>query len=129
VNVRWDAVVDRSLVAVDPVCAPARRAAPGPARIIPAHVELFGALVTAGARRSFDLELPAGAAVGDVLAALAGDLGEAFLARVLDPAGRKRSYCRLFVDGVAVEDLQQPLDTASAAAQIEIVLLMGLEGG
>lgn len=129
VNVRWDAVVDRSLIAGETVSAPTRRLTPSRARTILAHVELFGALITAGAKRSFDLDLPGNAAVGDVLALLSRDLGEEFLARVLDPAGNKRSYCRLFVDGVAVEDLQQPLETAADFAQIEIILLMGLEGG
>ncbi len=128
-SVRWDAVVDRSLVPGESVSARMRRLTPRRACTVLAHVDLFGALISAGAKRSFDLDLPGDATVADVLALLAGDLGEEFLDRVLDPAGNKRSYCRLFVDGVAVEDLQQPLETAAGPAQIEIVLLMGLEGG
>jgi hypothetical protein len=127
VHVRWDAVVDRSLVASETASPPVR--SPKRGGNIRAHVELFGALVTNGAPRSFDLELGPDACVRDLLSLLAREMGEDFLGRVLDPAGNKHSYCRLFVDGAAVEDLQQPLEATADPAQIEIILRMGLEGG
>ena len=128
-HVRWDAVVDRSLVTSEIAPAPVRRPGREPGGAVRAHVRLFGALASIGAKRAFELDLPGDAVVGDVVVRLARDLGEEFLSRVLDPAGSKHSYCRLFVDGVAVEDLRAPLEMTADPTQIEIILLMGLEGG
>ena len=95
-NVRWDAVVDPSLVASKTVSAPTRPLAPGRGRTILAHVELFGALITAGAKRSFDLDLPGGASVGAVLELLARDLGAEFLR----PRARSRGKQALLLPAV-----------------------------
>jgi hypothetical protein len=131
-NVRWDAVIDRIATEVDIEKVPpssrrllsSRRA--GDTRV---HVQLFGALASASAERSIQLELPSTATIADVLAALGRRLGESFLARVLDQAGAKHRHCRFFVDGHALEDLQGPIDATNELTQIEIILLIAPEGG
>ncbi len=129
-HVRWDAVVDRSLVETSNARLAVQRVARAePAGNIPVHVQLFGSLASIGTKRSFDFDMPGGAVVRDVLTMLGRGVGEEFLARVLDKSGSKHHYCRLFVDGVAVEDLESPLGTAADPTQIEIILLTGLEGG
>ncbi len=128
-QVRWDAVVDRSLWDIDTASPPLRESERAAAKELRAHVRLFGSLDPNGRNRSFDLTLPQPAFLQDVFRLLAQELGEEFLPRVLDPLGRKHSYCRLFVDGVAVDDANAPLPTSAETAQIEIVLLMGMEGG
>lgn len=128
VNVRWDAVVDRSLWHVDGPAPPTDRAERGPAGPVRIQIRLFGALGAVTARRGLDLVLPRPASLRDVLAAAGRELGEAFRARVLDPAGDKLACCRVFVDGALADRLDAPVG-AGEAAQVEIILLTGLEGG
>ena len=131
-NVRWDAVIDRSatntanLVEKPTSRRAARRSG---ADRVNAHVALFGALASVSAERSIELELPTTATIADVLAALGGRLGEEFLARVLAPGGAKHRHCRLFVDGYPIEDMTMPIDAAAEPTQIEIILLIAPEGG
>jgi len=131
-NVRWDAVVDRAASAVDyykiPPLSP-RAENPQPVGNIQIHLQLFGALASLSVERSLKLELPAPATIADMLAALKERLGESFLARVLDNAGAKHRYCRLFVDGYPVEDLQTLIDVTAHPIEIEIILLIAPEGG
>jgi hypothetical protein len=105
--------------------APPRPVAVPPDARVRAHVRLFGALAAASAERSFQLELPAGTTIAEAL----GALGEPLLARVLDESGAKHRYCRLFVAGQAVEDLQTALDAHADPTEIEIILLIAPEGG
>jgi hypothetical protein len=126
-NIRWDLVVDRK--PADGGTPPPCRSRLGPDHgggRIAVRVQLFGALAVASEQRSLALELPAGATVRDVLATLGHLLGETFLVHVLDAGGAKRRYCRLFVGGYPVEDLQMPL---GATAEIDIILLIAPEGG
>ncbi len=127
-QIRWDAVVDRSLSRVDPAPSPTKRMDGRTAGGVRVQVRLFGALASIGGRRSFEFVMAEPAVLRDVLLALTRELGDAFRARVLDPDGAKLRYCRLFVDGVACEDLDAPLATG-ADAQVEMLLLTGLEGG
>lgn len=131
-NVRWDAVVDRAASAVDyykipPL--PPRAENSRPTGNIQMHLQLFGALASLSAERSIKLELPPPATVADVLAALKERLGEVFLTRVLDETGAKHRYCRLFVDGYPVEDMQTLIDATAHPIEIEIILLILPEGG
>ncbi len=126
-HVRWDAVVDRSLWHDDGPAPPSTRAGCGP-HDIRIRMRLFGALGANAPRRALDLVLPQPASLRDVLEAAGRELGEAFQARVLDPAGQKLAWGRVFVDGRAADDLTANLP-AGEAAQVEIILLTGLEGG
>jgi hypothetical protein len=132
-SVRWDAVISRNAASAAALAEPPPALPRAPSRStadrIKAHVALFGALASASPERSIALELPITATVADVLAALRERLGEAFLARVLDPLGAKHRHCRLFVDGYPVEDLTMPIDAAAEPTQIEIILLIAPEGG
>ena len=127
-NVRWDDVVDSTLV--QSLVLPAVqqcRDEDGPASDVRVHVQLFGALASVTMERTLDLVVSKPTTVGAVVAALGERLGDAFLARVLDETGSKQRYCRLFVAGVPVEDLRTPIDADSIA--IEMILLVAIEGG
>jgi hypothetical protein len=126
-NVRWDDVVDSTLIQSSAVPAVQGRRDDGPASDIRVHVQLFGALASIVTERTLNLVVPKPATVGDVVTALGERLGNAFLTRVLDEAGVKHRYCRLFVAGVPVEDMRTPIDTDSI--EIEMILLVATEGG
>lgn len=129
-SVRWDAAVDRTR-AVFPTTLPLQQPSAGGSvadRIV-VHVQLFGALAAVSAERSLALELPPATTVGDVVRALRERLGDGFAASIIDEAGGKRRCCRLFVDGVPVENLQAVLHPTQEPTQIELILLIALEGG
>jgi hypothetical protein len=127
-NVRWDDVVDSTLVRSSATPAVQRRSdEDGLARDVRVRVQLFGALASIATERTPNLVVPKPATVGDVVTALGERLGDAFLARVLDETGVKRRYCRLFVAGVPIDDLRTPIDADSI--EIEMILLAALEGG
>ena len=127
-NVRWDDVVDFDSHSV---LGHARRSArqdeDGQSSDLRVHVQLFGALASVTTERKLDIVVPKPTTIGAVVAALGERLGEVFLARVLDKAGMKQRYCRLFVAGVQIEDLRTPIDTDSI--EIEMILLVAIEGG
>jgi len=127
-NVRWDDVVDSALVqsSVTPAVQQ-RRDNGGLAGDVRVHVRLFGALASIATERTLNLVMPKLATVGDVVTALGERLGDVFLTRVLDETGVKHRYCRLFVAGVPIEDLQTPINTDSI--EIEMILLVATEGG
>ena len=127
-NVRWDDVVDSTLI--QSLVKPAilqKRDGDSRASDVRVHVQLFGALASITTERTLDIVVPKPTTVGAVVAALGERLGDAFLARVLDKAGTKQRYCRLFVAGVQIEDLRTPIDTDSI--EIEMILLVAIEGG
>jgi molybdopterin converting factor small subunit len=127
-NVRWDDVVDATLVqsSVMPVVQRWRDRG-RPASDVRVHVRLFGALASVAAEQALDLVVAKPATVAAVVAALGERLGEAFLARVIDESGAKQRCCRLFVAGAPIEDLRTPIDTDSI--EIEMILLVAIEGG
>ena len=127
-NVRWDDVVDFAVVQSPLTPAVQRwREEGGRASDVRVHVRLFGALASIATERSLNLVVPKPATVGAVVAALGGRLGDAFLTRVLDETGVKHRYCRLFVEGIPIEDMRTPINTDSI--EIEMILLVAIEGG
>jgi hypothetical protein len=127
-NVRWDDVVDTTLVrSAVTQAGPRWRDQHGRASDVHVHVQLFGALASIAIERALNLVVPKPATVGDVVTALGERLGDAFLARVRDETGVKHRYCRLFVAGVPIEDLRTPIDADSI--EIEMILLIASEGG
>src|SRR5450759_3833550 len=127
-NVRWDDVVDSTLVRSSATPAVQRRSdEDGLARDVRVRVQLFGALASIATERTPNLVVPKPATVGDVVTALGERLGDAFLARVVDETGVKHRYCRLFVAGAPIEDLRTPIDTDSV--ELEMILLTATEGG
>ena len=127
-NIRWDEVVDCTLVQCSLTPAVQRqRDEDGPATDVRVHVQLFGALASIATEQTLNLVVPKPATVGDIVTALGERLGDAFLARVVDETGVKHRYCRLFVAGVPIEDLRTPIDTDSI--ELEMILLIATEGG
>ncbi len=92
-------------------------------------MQCFGALAALSNQRSVELVVPAGASIAEVIAILGEQFGETFATQVIDAAGAKRRYCRLFVAGYPVEDLQTPLYPANELTEIDIILLIAPEGG
>lgn len=87
---------------------------------------LFGTLAPAGGAAPIRLEFHHPFSARDVIEALAQRLGDTFRARVLDAAGRKVRHCRVFADGVPVEDVDARI---APATRIEMILLTAAEGG
>ena len=127
-NIRWDEVVDCTLVQSSLTPAVQRqRDEDGLASDVRVHVQLFGALASIATEQTLNLVVPKPATAGDIVTALGERLGNAFLARVVDETGVKHRYCRLFVAGVPIEDLRTPIDTDSI--ELEMILLIATEGG
>lgn len=130
-KVRWDAVVDGSRFWAEP---------PRPASV-PSHstqeitepvtvkVWLYGSLARMLEKRPVELELPQGFSVGDVLAEFSRRYGEELSDRVLGADGRKFSHCRVFVNGLRIEDMESPVHAGPSPAVVEIILLAAIEGG
>lgn len=129
-SARWDAAVDLSRLGLEgahraPTPSDNRRANT-PTTI---EVLLFGALAEVAAERALTLRLKNPFCVGEVIAELGRRLGNEFLSRVTEPSGRKLRHCRVFVNGDQVEDVTAPVQCASGAATIEMILLTAAEGG
>jgi molybdopterin converting factor small subunit len=127
-SIRWDAVVDLATVGthrIPPLLPQSERNA----NSIRVRVQFFGALAALSGQQSVELLLPAGATVADAIAILGDRLGETFLSHVIDASGVKRRYCRLFVAGYPVEDLQTPFYPTIELTEIDIILLIAPEGG
>ncbi len=92
------------------------------------RVWLFGALSALTPERPLVLSLSERFTVGDVVARLGDRLGDEFVSRVLSAPGEKFSHCRIFVDGFAVENLDEPLATGEIVS-IEFILMIAPEGG
>ncbi len=75
------------------------------------------------------LRLAAGATAAAVFSNLGQILGPERFADLASGRGDKRSTCRLFVDGKEVEDLSLPLLGRAGRAEVEVIVLAGIEGG
>jgi hypothetical protein len=130
-NIRWDAVVDRSVADFGriPSSLPTRSAVNQPERPTQARVQLFGALASLSAERTFVLEVNSVTTLADVFAFVGERIGDWFFAHVVDENGAKRKHCRVFVGGYPIEDLHVPLSATAGLCDIEIILLVAPEGG
>lgn len=124
-SVRWDAVVQRSGFWADG--GDAKRSEPGGA--VHARVDIFGALAGRLRERSFQVDLPSGGSVHDIVQEVARRAGPEFAARALTPSGQLQRCCRAFVDGAPVDDPHARLPGGRAASSIELILLTAAEGG
>lgn len=130
-SVRWDAVVDKSNFWTEPSRPSTLPPTAGPSAGAPVAIKvwLYGALASASVERPLDLTLAHGFTVRDVFAELTRRYGDEFRERVIGADGRKFSHCRVFVNGLRVDDLGMPLSAAAAPAVVEIILLAAIEGG
>lgn len=124
-SVRWDAVVQGNGFWAEAQGERAARNEPGGA--VRARVEIFGALASRLAERSFFVDLPAGGSVHDIVHEVARRAGPQFAARALTPSGELQRCCRAFVDGIPLDDPRARLSGGQAA--IELILLTSAEGG
>ncbi|CAG4882306.1 conserved protein of unknown function [Georgfuchsia toluolica] len=122
---RWDAVTngadfwsEASVPPALPTDAP-----------IDVRVWLFGSLAADDVPRPIVLRVAQGATAASVLIELGRVLGFERFTEVASGRGEKRSICRLFVDGREVEELSAPLSVRGGSADMEMIVLAGIEGG
>lgn len=131
-NIRWDAVVDHRLRVAGEAARP-DSAVPGLAaeegEVATVNVWLYGTLASGVAERPIRLQLPARFSTDAVIRELGCRLGDEFRGLVVDADGRKFCHCRVFVDGVEVENTVQPVHRGPAPATVEMILLTAIEGG
>lgn len=96
---------------------------------IEVRVLMYGLIFQVTREQQVNLTVEAGATVGDVIDALGARYGAAFIDQVMRTAGRKASHSIVAVDNRIVHDLSMPLAPGRATATVEIILLIGHEGG
>jgi hypothetical protein len=64
-----------------------------------------------------------------VIAAIGERCGPAFLEQVLWTAGSLLRCCRVFADGLPVDDLDAPLTADGSTVEVEMIVMMSYEGG
>ncbi len=106
--------------------AETRAPAAGASRIR-VRVWLFGLIARMAGERDVSLDLPLGAKVADVLAALCQRYGETFAHDLMRTRKEKSSACRISVNGRLVHDLETRL--ADENTTVEIIVLSAYEGG
>ena len=124
-DARWDAAaID------DGFWSEASAPPPQPSEFpVEVRVWLYGSLAAADRRRPIVLQLAPGATAAAVFAGLGQILGAERFADLASVRGDKRSTCRLFVEGKEVEDLSLPLPGCAGCADVEVIVLAGIEGG
>lgn len=122
-NVRWDAVVDKS-----GFWSGSSEAA-APAALAPVSVELwlFGTLAVP--ERPLTLRFDGPVRMGDVLVALGRRCGGELLDKLISPSGSLLKHCRVFVNGEPAEDPEAWIGAEPSPARIEMILLTAAEGG
>lgn len=96
---------------------------------ITVEVWMFGYLALLTGEKQVSLSLPKGTTAGGVIARLGQRFGPEFLEKVLDPSGEKSLCCRIFVNGLPLDDVDRPLDCGPAPAAFEMIMLSAYEGG
>jgi hypothetical protein len=127
--VRWDAVVQDNDFWSERARPAPRADLPAANRPVCVQVWLFGSLHDRVAQNPVTVEFRAPFSVRDVVAELGNRFGREFLERLTDSGGDLLRICRVFVNGQAIDDTAAPLHTASAQAEIELILLTAAEGG
>ena len=110
----------------DPSTISAAEAGPPSTNI---EVWLFGSLAVLIDERPAVVEMSGTFTANDVIAELARRCGSEFLDIVMEKPGVMSKCCRLFLDGLAVEDIHLPLETQGDRAEWEMILLAADEGG
>ncbi len=113
-----------------------RAGAVGPARArskpnteIAVRVWLFGALSALCSERPFVLKFSTGATARHVIEAIGERCGPAFLEQVLCTAGSLLRCCRVFANGIPVDDLDALLTADGSTVEVEMIVMMSYEGG
>ena len=132
-GVRWDAVVEPDRRPFGNWSEPGLPAAARltPYASAPASVEiwLFGSLADAVPERPLRLQFRNPLSINQVIAELGRRCGADFLSKVTAPNGSMLRYCRVFVNGEAVEDPGAQVCAQHSVAHIEMILLTAAEGG
>lgn len=92
-------------------------------------VWLFGNLAPVANCRNFIVPLEAPTTLRAFLDEMAERFGPAFRERVMQENGELYSYCRIFLNGFPVSDLDDSIDPKNGVANLELIVLSSLEGG
>ncbi|MDP6175079.1 MAG: hypothetical protein QGF09_13015 [Rhodospirillales bacterium] len=93
------------------------------------HIWLFGGLSSLVKDRPAIIEMPKDFTATDVIAEMGKRYGQEFLDSVTEANGEKIKCCKIFLDGLPVEDVDWPLETEGDKAEMEMILLAADEGG
>jgi hypothetical protein len=130
---RWDAVVDKSRFCMESPLPIAVSTGPRDtttvAASVPVKIWLYGELATLLPERPLVVGLPDGFTLGEVFADLSKRCGQEFRDAVIRPDGKKSTHCRVFVDGLPVDDLDTPVHVGSSPALVELIVISATEGG
>lgn len=92
-------------------------------------VWLFGGLSTIIPDRPATLAVAPNFTAMDVISELGNRYGSDFLDQVMETENEKTKCCKIFVDGLPVEDIHWPVETEGEQAEFEMILLAADEGG
>lgn len=91
-------------------------------------VKLMGDIAGVFGKRDFELALPDGATVGQLLRNLCEKYGQSFSKEIFNAAGGLMPTLAIFVNGEDIKSLNG-LDTAVSGSKVELVVLPIYEGG
>jgi hypothetical protein len=124
---RWDAVVHGSQFWSEPESRSLGVVEAGES--VSVHVWLFGWLAGSDVERPLTLTMGSPFCIRQVIAEIGRRGGDGLVAKMMAPDGSKQKYCRVFIDGQPASDLDAPVSVRKSPAQVEIILLTGIEGG
>ncbi len=112
-----------------PATLPDDGARDGKNQEISVRVRLFGRLAGFADDGAVEVRIASGGGVRAVVAALGACCGPDFSAIVERTPGELARFCRVFVNGMQVDDLDTPLAADGKIAECEMILLLASEGG
>ncbi len=93
------------------------------------HVWLFGGLSSLIKDRPAIIDMPKEFTAAEVIAEMGRRFGPEFTDAIMESADEKIKSCKIFLDGLPVEDIHWPLETEGGKAELEMILLAADEGG
>ena len=93
------------------------------------NIALFGYLSTKAENDRLTLSVPGNAKVRDVIETIGEACGPEIAATFNNDSGEFIECCRIFVEGVLLDDLEARISSKGGPTDIEIILLMANEAG
>ena len=93
------------------------------------HVWLFGGLSTLIKDRPAIIDMPKDFTAAQLIAEMGRRFGPDFTNAIMETDEEKIKACKIFMDGLPVEDIHWPLEADGDKAEMEMILLAADEGG
>ena len=93
------------------------------------RIWLFGKLASLISERPLELALPEPPCAADVISEIGRRIGPAFTEQVMETPDSLYRYCRVFADGLPIEDIYTPIDIEGSSTEFEMILMIAYEGG